>query len=763
MRPGLNERLDRAADFGVVLAATLFILWNLSPASLVLDTTAVGGDTPAHNYLASHLQQQLLGHGRLISWANGWWGGFPMFQFYFCLPYVLVAVLGAVLPFNIAFKCVSVLGLLALPASVYGSARLLRLPRPVPANLAILMAPFLFVGTHVMWGVNVASTLAGMISNSLSFALMLLSVGSVFRDTTDGTFRLRSVFLLALTIASHFFTSVMAGLTLAIAPLLQPRGRRRRALVVLAEEGALAALLMAWWVVPLVAKSDYSMEFGANWRLTLWKTFPEYAAGLVPFALAAVVLAARRRRDSCSESGGKVCDHSRPTVRQETIRTVGRERLSVRDPPAACSQGADGRRPEVAAVWLFVWMLAASTALFLAGNRLSPVFVNVRLWPFMFFGLVALGGIGLGLLLERARAVHLWTASFAVAVLAGVACSEDVAGRAGSGALRDWAQWNYEGLERKPGWKVIQDLVLPLKGTPGRLANDLATENESLGSSRIFELVPHLTGKPVLEGGLVNSAIGAMFAYYIQSETSSTCAGYPPMVVPTTFNLTNAAKHLELFNVKHFIARWPVAQAALKASPDWKLLGDSGGWELFELLTHDGRYVTVLDAPPDAVATKRWKECALDWFSTIEAVDRPVVLLDPAEAADPPPGAAVLSEDEFGRRLAALRKRSGEAGPAPERPVAPAVGVAAESVSDNGISFDTAAIGKPHLIKISYYPNWKVRGAAHVWKVTPDFMLVYPLQRHVEIYYGSVWSDVLGRVLALTGLCLAGLAWWRGP
>ena len=41
-----------------------------------------------------------------------------------------------------------------------------------------------------------------------------------------------------------------------------------------------------------------------------------------------------------------------------------------------------------------------------------------------------------------------------------------------------------------------------------------------------------LAGKPVLEGGLVNSALGSMYAYTIQGETSRTCAGFPPIVTP---------------------------------------------------------------------------------------------------------------------------------------------------------------------------------------------------------------------------------------
>ena len=708
-------------EAAILVALTVFILLHLSPTDLLRDTTTVGGDTPAHNYLASHLQAQLFGHGRIISWAGGWWCGFPMFQFYFCLPYLLVALLSVIMPFNIAFKLVSILGVLALPGCAHGAARLMRLPRPVPVILAILMVPFLFVRMHAMWGVNLHSTLAGMIANSISFPLMLLAVASAFRDVEDRLFRLRTAFLLALVMASHFFTSVMAVLVLAAMPLVAGRTRFRSTIGILAATGGLAALLMAWWLVPLVAKSDYSMDFGTNWQMALWKTFPSYTAGLIPFAVLAPVLAVRRG---------------------------------------------------IRAVWLFLWMFAAGLGLFLFGFGLSPVFVNVRLWPFVFFAVVALGAVGLGLSLQRAYARAAIVTTLFAGVLAAVETGEGRAGPGSLGPVRSWAEWNYSGLESKPAWPAFRDLVMPLKGTPGRLANDLSPDNNALGSSRIFELVPHLTGKPILEGGLVNSAVGSLFSYYVQSETSQNCAGYPPMLVPTAFNIANATRHLRLLNVKHFMARWPGTQQALRTSPDWRLLREAGGWELYELTNHDGHYVTIPGLAPAVVETRRWTTCPLAWLYTIEAVDQLFILSTPGEPA--PAGAARLTEDQFRRVL--VDRRGSRPDPRVTAPGGSAAGAAVfspvridaagrritnEIVEDDLISFDTDAIGVPHLVKCTWSANWKVSGADRIYRVTPAFMLVYPRQTHVELRYGSTPSDIAGRLLTVLGWALVGLVWWR--
>jgi len=445
----------RYIDAAVLIALCTFILLNLAPDHLLKDTMSVGGDTPAHSYLASHLKTQFLGHGRIVGWAPGWWAGFPAFQYYFFLPYLLMALLSILIPLNIAFKLVCVLGVIALPVSSYLSARWMRLPDPVPALCAIACIPFLFVKSHVMWGANIYSMLAGMIANSLSFAIMLPTIASWYRDAEDGQARLRSVLLAWLTVSSHFFTSVMAALVIVIIPLLLPARRRRIALRIFALNGIRTALLCAWWIIPLMAKKAFSVDdFGVNWEVTLPDSLPSYWLTLLPFMLAALLLAIRR-----------------------------------------------GIRP----VLIFGWMGLAAGVLFHWGFALSPVFVNIRLWPFIFFSILSLAAVGLGLLVQNRKARPLLVLAVLILTLVHTTATEQDTGIRNA-SVRAWSEFNFGGLERRPGYPAWRDLVLPLKGTPGRLANDLNEKNNAMGSTRIFESVPYAIGKPIVEGGLVNSA-----------------------------------------------------------------------------------------------------------------------------------------------------------------------------------------------------------------------------------------------------------------
>jgi hypothetical protein len=839
-----------------ILAVQFFFLLDYFDLTyILLDTTPTGGDTPAHNYLATHLRETILAHGSIIGWAKGWWCGFPMYQYYFPLPYAVMAMLSLLIPMNIAFKIVSISGVLFLPLGVYFSLRWLKFDEPIPLISAIAMTPFLFVDSHTMWGVNIYSTLAGEISNSISFVFFVLFVGSFYSDMKEARFRLRTVVLLTLIFYSHFFTSVIACFGSLLIFLVFCTDHFRKRAVVYCKTGGLTFLMVAWWLIPLMAKRSYSMEFGGDWDVVLWKTFPHFLLWLLPFVVWALLWGIVKKEKNC---------------------------ISI------------------------LLLLLLSIVAFFVGGKINSSFTNIRFWPFIFFFLLVLASIGAGYIarIVRGREI-LVVVLFVLSLMAASSTGNDVS---------EWAKWNYEGLENKADYPFFESLVLPLDNTPGRLANDLHADNNRLGSTRVFETVPALINKDILEGGIVNSATGSMLSYYIQCETSDSCAGFPTVVNPTTFDIERATAHLKLANVSHFIAYSERTRKAMLDHPDWKLLKTAGPYQLFELTSNDGRYVEVLEHIPLAVKTENWKESAMEWLYTIEAIDTPVILLYEGMEEKPDEVSAVLREEEYLSHLDGLSRNGGEislwltlgpfyfpAGLADEeaadlemvdisllkpeagrgqfghtwRPILregpifldglyqpkynfisynyanirseegqrvllhysnddhariylngeliqkasftglnnyktveialkrgnnpllykleQSVGgvyfhakitdldnkpldtidysifpgtpdfecrkleklsspvLQEEEFADRTIRFKTGALHRPHLIKCSYFPNWKVEGAETVYHVTPNFMLVYPEREEVTLYYGSLLSDTSGRLLTCLG------------
>src|SRR5438093_7643262 len=104
--------------------AVLFVLVNLKPHLLLANTTPAGGDTGAHVWGPAYLRNHLLPHGRITGWAPDWYAGFPALAFYFPLPSLVIALISFVIPYNIAFKLITVVGLVALPVAAYVFGRL---------------------------------------------------------------------------------------------------------------------------------------------------------------------------------------------------------------------------------------------------------------------------------------------------------------------------------------------------------------------------------------------------------------------------------------------------------------------------------------------------------------------------------------------------------------------------------------------------------------------------------------------------------------
>ena len=153
---------------------------------------AAGGDMGAHVWFPAYLRDHLLGQFRVAGWAPDWFAGFPAGQFYFPLPALTVVFLDIAMPYNVAFKLVSVLGVVMMPAAAYAFGRGLRAPRPTPTLFSLATVLFLFfkgasgTGPNIqtiafnqgIMGGTLRSTLAGEFSFSIAIALALVFLGA---------------------------------------------------------------------------------------------------------------------------------------------------------------------------------------------------------------------------------------------------------------------------------------------------------------------------------------------------------------------------------------------------------------------------------------------------------------------------------------------------------------------------------------------------------------------------------------------------------
>jgi uncharacterized membrane protein len=204
---------EKFIDLLVLFVIFSFLLSYFKPDLILSKTTVTGGDTGSMIYSADYLQHQLLPQGRIIGWSPGRWLGYPIFHFQFPLPYLIAAILGYLIPLEISFKLITIAGILTLPLATYLMMKWMSFDFPTPIIASIFSLHFLFLEKNTVMGGSIPSVLAGEFSYSLSFSLMLLFMGYIYKSIDSGRFSIGNPILLTLVFFSHLVTTVAAGLS----------------------------------------------------------------------------------------------------------------------------------------------------------------------------------------------------------------------------------------------------------------------------------------------------------------------------------------------------------------------------------------------------------------------------------------------------------------------------------------------------------------------------------------------------------------------
>lgn len=227
-------------------------------------------DGTGHYALAQIYDQSIFPDS--YGWTNAYFAGMPFPNFYPPLFYWCVAFLhhSHVASFAIAFKLVLALSVILLPVAVWLLARVVLNNRMAATFAAFSIIPLLIDKRfYYPLGLSHASTfLVGLYTHPLGFVL-LIAWYVVYLKVHHS--RLRFVVgaaLLALVILSNFFAAITAALFVAATVVHglvilriptdeKERNDRRKALIAQFISPLLGVLLASFWLVPMLAGSDY--------------------------------------------------------------------------------------------------------------------------------------------------------------------------------------------------------------------------------------------------------------------------------------------------------------------------------------------------------------------------------------------------------------------------------------------------------------------------------------------------------------------------
>jgi hypothetical protein len=732
----------------IAAAASLVVLTVLNPQLLLTATTPAGGDMGAHVLGPAYLRDVLLPQGRVLGWSDAWFAGFPAFYFYFPLPSLVIVALDVVLPYGVAFKVATVLGLIALPPSVLYLARSIGYSRTVASVAAAGSVIFALMESYTIFGGNVASTMAGEFTYSWSFSLGMVYLGLLIKSVRDDPKYIPwAVAVFAATVLSHILTTMV--LAVASLTVLAWKGSFRPALKI----GLWAFLITGFWTIPLLARigltSDMSWTPLSRWEevfpLELWLLFPFAAAGFVwsmlkyprslPVAAAMLV---------------PIIYFPLPSILPAFIPALEGERWKL----------WNGR---LLPYWYFGVIFFASVAiglLLVAASRRLPDRVS-GWWP-RLAGVVAAGGLG-WLLVYRDGPVwsgwaiaaigvvvtavsFTWIAPVPTRALLAVTIAATLAfgSLAGTNFVFKWSRWNYSGYEAKTAWPEYQGVMAAMSGLPpGRVQweqdSTSTTGLDKYGTPMAPMLFPYWTDwtHPSMEGLFFESSLTTPFHFLNATEMSAKPSSPIPGLDYHRFDFDRGLAHLELYGVRYYVSYSEEAAAKADERPELTRVADAPPFAIYEMPPVSLVEVlevqpSVFDEPgvPAQQVADDFDGFALDWYGEVDLLHHIVVTEGPAEW----------------NRVSSLAELTDV--PTGADPSA----VSDVEVGDHTITFRTTAVGVPHLVKVSYFPNWKAEGAEGPFHSTPSLMVVVPTQEEVTLRFQNTWAETTGNIATVLGL-----------
>jgi len=758
-----------------VAGPTIFLLLALHPDLILRNNIPTGGDMGAHVWAPAYLRDHLLSNFKLSGWSMDWYSGLPIYRFYMVIPALMIVLLDVVLPYGIAIKIIAVIGILTLPYASWLFGRFAKFAYPLPELFAIAAAVFLFDESFTIYGGNIASTMAGEFSFSISLSLAMLGFALLAKGLDTGKHRVSAAVIIALSALSH---GIVLLFVFGGAALMLVVWNKRESLQFGAKVIALAVLLCSFWVLPFVTNHAYMTDMKYEPRPSgatdsFWKMF---------FPL-----------------------HILLDVSITALAVIGAIAL-VR-----------GRHK--AGTWITLLTLALAAGVFIARNSLPVIGLlwNPRILPFFYLlryflfvvGLYELATFALRMKsMSRIARVEPGTPvvldiaqprdnfSFNLALLSGFALFVFVAigfrfqelpfgstqvNSAGQyeyvwGPLRTkstndgfvdgWARWNFTGYEGKNAYGEYYGVVQAMKKLGedsaqgcGRALWENSGELNKYGTTMALMLLPFWTDGCIgsMEG-LFFEAAGSTPYHFITAAAMSKQSSNPVRELRYDNNdATIGVRYLQELGVKYFMGFTPEAIAQASQQEGLTEVVRSGPWVVYRVANSD--VVTPLAVQPvvanisSSNPRERWLEIGTSWFQHPETWTTPIADDGPSDwqridvAVDE---SMREGEPNSSNRRVDVVKPATALTAVPLDPVV----VSNVNIGEESVRFTVDKIGVPVLVRVSYFPNWKVDGAKGPYRVAPNMMVVIPTSNTVNMHFGWSTLDYVAYLLSF-----AGIAW----
>ena len=702
----------------------LAVIFLLRIDLVFTDNMPTGGDMGAHVAAVDYFAKNFFPNLKLMGWSNMWFAGIPLYYFYFPFPPLVVSALSTFLPFGISFKLMVVGSVLGV---VYAFDKLFRDDNEM-FSLPGFFCGVLFVLTEsfTIYGGNLASTLAGQYSFTYSVAFGMLAYNSLVKEVTRRKF-ISSAILFALCILSHLIPFIFFSL-ITFYKLIFIKTELINKIKFINVFLGLSVL----WLIPMLTKLGYTTDMAYTPFTRTSDLIKDDMMPLIVFSSVFFII------------------FFREMFNEKAIFHIGFYMVAANAflffvmPPGALWNGRLVPLFNLGTVILF----GLAFKIILRKIASSGLYINriLTLLSFSFFPLGYSFFNSWGKKYEFTTYVLLGILFLLFIFLFLTKDTQSLIGLvlftgvfASLSFLPNWINWNFTGYEGKQNWSDISSLYEELNNLPpGRITWEANPDLNEYGTPMVLMTLPMYTDHSSMEGLYFDSSITTPFHFISVSSLSEKPSN--PVGGLRYFNgdFERGIHYLKDLGVDYYITNSEkLFEEALKSNDliyinkvnrfgifgvkeSYKIVPLQREIEVIFLENTSRRVLSSLFRERES----RFYEYSINNFYNLQS-SKHFVEIPPSE------------KDIFSNLNTTINKTIDQEG------------ISNVVISDNKISFDTEFVGRPHIVKISYFPNWELNSGYGPYRIDPSFMLIVPSTNYVELEFKRDTIELVSLILSI--------------
>jgi len=668
---------------------------------ILLDTLPTGGDMGAHIVPTKFFVEELFYNFKISGWSNDWFAGYPAYYFYFPLPPSIVAVLNLILPFNISFKIMVLIALVLLVISI---EKLINFKIGTLSYIGFAGGLlYLLTESFTIFGGNLASSLAGQYSFTYSLAFANLSIYYISNNLIKHSVIKGSAFL-GLSLLSHIIPFLI------YAPIF---------LIYFLSSKSINPEKLIGLLIFLFLTLRFSISLFLNLEFTTNMTYSPYTKikdlikpDILPFAIAIFSYA-------IFTSGRNLKNIFLST---EMYLVFASTLLFFYGPEGALWNGRLVPFFNLGLIILFFKIFEEKTDLLIEKIKQKYLIVLFYLifTSFFIFNYVqkwqeryaiTVYFVALIILLSFMITIYIPKYGLGITLIALVLSSVNF--------LPHWLNWNFTGYDQKDDWSDITNLYSGLNQLePGRIMWEPNSDLNKYGTPMVLMTIPMFTNHESIEGLYFDSSITTPFHFVTVSGLAESPSNPVGGLSYINGDFDKGVRYMKELGIDYFISYTESITDKAISSNELENLFQSSPFTVFKV---NSNKVEVIESELisftqpnlfNRISNSIFKRQEIDSFFVLSMKE---FKLDNKKRI-----IEGISSGEI-QNLNNISHIESE--------------IDNIKISDTKITFQTKHPNRLHIVKVSYFPNWKIKNGLGPYRISPSFMAVIPHTNDVEIVF----------------------------